>query len=302
MILQPRFVRAEHWNNRPQERGPMTDTTDREMPAGRYVDLPRRGRIFVREGGIVGAPVVLLLHGWTANADLNWRAAYPALTERFHVIAPDHRGHGRGIRDTVPFRLEACADDAAALLRALDIDDAVVAGYSMGGPIAQLLWKRNRDLVDGLVLCATSRTFNGTPREHAMFSLLAGASVAARRMSVERRNELAMRVARRQLDHDWLAIIEAGRAIGRFDSRPWIRSVDVPTAVVVTTRDRVVPAARQRELAASIRGASVHEVAGDHAVCLAQADLFVPALLDGIESVLSRHRAVAAPRALALAA
>jgi pimeloyl-ACP methyl ester carboxylesterase len=266
--------------------------TDRSLPEGRYVDLPGRGRTFVREGGVPGAPTVLLLHGWTANADLNWRAAYPTLTERFHVVAPDHRGHARGIRDTEPFRLEACADDAAALLRELDVDHAVVAGYSMGGPIAQLLWKRHRSLVDGLVLCATSHTFNGTPREHAMFSLLAATSIAARRMSADRRAALGMKVlARKQLDHDWMAIIEAGRAIGRFDSRHWIRSIDVPTACVITTRDRVVPSVRQRELAASIRGASVHEVRGDHAVCLAHAELFVPALLDGIESVLARGAA-----------
>ena len=276
--------------------------TDPNLPEGRYVELPGRGRTFVREGGVEGAPTILLLHGWTANADLNWRSAYPDLVERFHVVAPDHRGHARGIRDGQPFRLEACADDAATLLDVLGIDHAIVAGYSMGGPIAQLLWKRHRRLVDGLVLCATSRTFNGTTREHAMFSLLSGASVAARRLSADKRAAFAMRLmAHRHVEpaawswasdtiaaHDWLAIIEAGRAIGRFDSRHWINTVDVPTACVVTTRDHVVPPARQHELAAAIRSATVHTVPGDHAVCLAHAEVFVPRLLDAIDSVLGR--------------
>ena len=54
------------------------------------------------------------------------------------------------------FRLADCADDAAALLDVLGIDQAIVVGYSMGGPIAQLLWHRHPEKVAGLVLCATS--------------------------------------------------------------------------------------------------------------------------------------------------
>jgi pimeloyl-ACP methyl ester carboxylesterase len=172
----------------------------------------------------------------------------------------------------------------------------------MGGPIAQLLWQRHPQLVAGLVLCATSSTFNGTPRERAMFGLLSGASLGARRLPAERRAALAMRLmAKRHVPpdtwswppdtfagHDWLAIIDAGRAIGRFDSRRWLSTIDVPTSVVVTTRDRVVPAARQYELAAAVRGATVHPVDGDHAVCLAHGDAFVPGLLDAVDSVVGR--------------
>ena len=277
-----------------------------ELPTGRHIELPGRGTTFVREAGPADAPTLLLLHGWTANADLNWRAAYPELARRFHIVAPDHRGHARGIRDDRPFRLEDCADDAAALVDALDLHRVVAVGYSMGGPIAQLLWHRHPHLVEGLVLCATSRTFNGTPRERALFSLLNGASVTARRLREDRRSALAMRVMqRRHVDpaawswaadtlaaHDWVAILDAGKAIGRFDSRPWASTIDVPTSVVVTMRDRVVPAARQYELAAAIPGATVHPVAGDHAVCLAQAEEFVPRLTEGVESVTGRlsHR------------
>src|SRR5205085_4575373 len=130
---------------------------------------------FVREAGPAGAPTLLLLHGWTVNADLSWRAVFPVLAEQFHVVALDHRGHGRGIRAEQRFSLEDCADDAAALIDALGAGPVVAVGYSMGGPIAQLLWRRHPHLVDGLVLCATSSTFNGTPRERALFGVLSGA-------------------------------------------------------------------------------------------------------------------------------
>ena len=67
--------------------------------------------------GRPGAPVVVLLHGWTATADLNWFACFRPLAEHYRVIALDHRGHGRGLRSAEPFRLEQCADDVAALAR-----------------------------------------------------------------------------------------------------------------------------------------------------------------------------------------
>ena len=75
------------------------------------------------------------------------------------MVAIDHRGHGRGIRSRRRFHLSDCADDAAALVAELGLDRVIAVGYSMGGPIAQLLWRRHREVVGGLVLCATSRTF-----------------------------------------------------------------------------------------------------------------------------------------------
>ena len=107
--------------------------------------------------GPAGAPTLLLLHGWTASADLNWFPEYGPLAERWSVLAIDHRGHGRGIRSDDRFRLADCADDAAAACAELGIDRVIAVGYSMGGAIAQLLWHRHRDLVAGLVFCATSR-------------------------------------------------------------------------------------------------------------------------------------------------
>src|SRR5437764_9940193 len=126
------------------------------LPPGRAVQLPGRGTTWVREAaGPPGAATVVLLHGWTATADLNWAPTYGPLSRYFRVLAMDHRGHGRGIRARRPFRLEDCADDVAAMADATDTDRFIVVGYSMGGPIAQLTWKRHRERVSGMVLCAT---------------------------------------------------------------------------------------------------------------------------------------------------
>src|SRR5216684_3840967 len=69
------------------------------LPEGRRVPLPGRGTTYVREVlGPPGAPVLVLLHGWTASSALNWFGCYRHLGRRFRVVGIDHRGHGRGIR------------------------------------------------------------------------------------------------------------------------------------------------------------------------------------------------------------
>jgi len=82
--------------------------------------------------------------------------------------------------------------------------------------------------------------------------------------------------------------ISAVRAASEFTSHSWIGEVDVPTAVVVTTRDRIVPASRQMKLARPIPGASVHEIDADHAVCTTAPQVFTPVLLEACWSVEAR--------------
>src|SRR3954454_20650831 len=110
----------------------MVDVAAPPLPPGRTVELPGRGTTFVREvSGPPGAATVVLLHGWTVTADLNWFTSYAALGRRFHVVALDHCGHGQGISCRRPFRLEDCADDVAALAEVLGLRQVIVAGYSM---------------------------------------------------------------------------------------------------------------------------------------------------------------------------
>jgi len=269
--------------------------------------LPRRGTTFVRElPGPEGAPTLLLLHGWTATADLNWFACFAPLAEHFRVVALDHRGHGRGMR-TDTFRLADCADDAAALVRVLGLSQVIPVGYSMGGPIAQLMWQRHPDLVAGIVLCATSCTFTGTVRERALFRAAAGASLVAGPIGLAAQSALHVFNGWRSrrggerwwgLDeiarHDLAAIVEAGRELGRFDSRSWIGAVGVPAAVVVTDADDVVPTNRQRDLVARLVDPIVKVVRGGHAVCTTPASGFVPALVGACLAVARRPVAVAA--------
>ena len=68
------------------------------LPPALIRNVPGRGEIFYRHhtGGEAGAPTLVLLHGWTASADLQWFTAYQALGARYPFVAMDVRGHGRG--------------------------------------------------------------------------------------------------------------------------------------------------------------------------------------------------------------
>jgi 3-oxoadipate enol-lactonase len=271
------------------------------LPPGREIELRGRGTTFIRElPGPVDAPVLMLLHGWTVTADLNFFTAYEQLGSQFRVVALDHRGHGGGIRSRDPFTLEACADDVAALADELAIDRFIPVGYSMGGTVAQLVWHRHRGRVAGLVLCSTARGFNATRSEAMSFFGLTGLATIARVAPEPAREWMADQfiIRKGRTYEDWALnevrrnditrVLEAGSTIGSFSSRNWIGDVDVPTAVVVTTQDRTVPARRQFRLAESIPSAAIFRVPAAHNACYSAADRWVPAVSAACANVASR--------------
>jgi pimeloyl-ACP methyl ester carboxylesterase len=254
------------------------------LPQAGIAGLPSRGEVFYRDSGPTGdALPVLLLHGWTATADINFLATYEPLCDERRVVALDHRGHGRGIRSEQTFTLEDCADDAAALLQVLGIERAIVVGYSMGGPIAMLLARRHPELVAGLVTQATALEWSGEWWERARWRGLALLELAMRMGSGESAVARLLRdltAAHPELLalRPWLAsefhrgdvgaIADAGRALASYDARPWASSLGVPAAMVVTTRDKLVPPHKQRTLARALH-AQVFELSADHDAPLA---------------------------------
>jgi diacylglycerol O-acyltransferase len=268
-----------------------------DLPPGRLVDLPGRGRTYVTDTGPPAerpdAPTVFLLHALACTGLLTWYPSLDALRARYRVVLFDQRWHGQGIR-TGRFSLADCADDVAAVADALDIESFVAAGYSMGSLVAPLTWRRHRERVRGLVLCASATHFAETPRRQRSIR-----AVSLRLAGLAERQRAALVAELDQaVDDDWAwrqfrattgrAVTSAAAVIARFDSRDWIGTVAVPTAVVVTRRDRLIPHERQRSLARLIPGATVHEADAGHASCVLNSAAFRPALLAACASVTSR--------------
>lgn len=294
-VLKDELAAAARWARRVRAPCPGPPRPP-PLPPGRVVTLPGRGEIFVR-----GAPPgddprrpVVLLHGWALSADLNWFAgAYDVASAYGPILAVDARGHGRGMRSDERFSLEAAADDVAALLELEGRPPALVVGFSMGGSIGLVLWRRHPQRVAGLVLAATALQWRRTLLDRLVWWGMGGVEYAMRfgnpegvvnrylREAVARRPDLApyqewVRGEARRGDP--AALAGAAASLARFDARSFAGAVDVPTAVVVTGRDRLARPRRQRELAAAVRGAVTVDLDGPHNAWLLRPGAFVTAL------------------------
>jgi pimeloyl-ACP methyl ester carboxylesterase len=280
------------------------------IPEGRMVELPGRGSTYVTDtpGPRPDSPTILLLHAVGCTGLLTWFPSIEPLSRRYRVVTMDQRWHGRGIKSE-EFSLVDCADDAAALIEVLELRDVIVAGFSMGSIVAQRVWRQHPGLVGGLVLCATTDRFRSTIAERSFHTAMGATMAATRGLS---RSRTAARAARSTAEvllqpsdlHDWAfaefrstspwAVGQAVAALGRHHSRPWLSRIDVPTAVVVTLHDKVLPPDNQVALARRIPGATVHDIPAGHAACVLESERFVPALLEAVDTVNARRQQASA--------
>ncbi|MEA2449813.1 MAG: hypothetical protein QOG63_1745 [Thermoleophilaceae bacterium] len=265
-----------------------------ELPPGRLVHVPGRGEFFVRDSEGDGPPL-LLLHGWMFQSDLNWFRCYAPLADAgYRVLAIDHRGHGRGLRTPADFRLVDCAADAAAVVRQLGLAPLTVVGYSMGGAIAQLMARNHRDTLSALVLSATAPDWSEKHMRRLWKSMGALRLLLNAFPTSSWRQVLSWAGFKEGATTTWIAaelsrgaardLAEAGRELGRFDSRPWLGTIDIPAAVVVTARDRSVPPRKQRELAERLR-ARTFDDPGDHDSVVARGRHYVLVLLEALAAL-----------------
>lgn len=284
-----------------------------DLPPGRVVSVPGRGEMFVRElPGASDAPTIVLLHGWTLSSDINWFALYDTAARHGPVLAVDLRGHGRGIRSEQPLTLDSAADDVAALLGHLGIERSVLVGYSLGGSIALLIWRRHPHLVSGLVLKSTALRWRTSPRERLLWSTM---SVVEYVMRMGTPRGLTQRYMRQAAFEEpslrpylaWLRaelrrvdpsdVASAGRGLAAFDGCTFAGGIDVPTVVLVTRRDRLIRAERQRELAEFIPGAKRIELDAAHNAWLVAPELVASAVDEALDIVLAGQHQMPAPGA-----
>ena len=265
------------------------------------VSVPQRGEFFVRysKHENANAPAVALLHGWTGNADINFFPVYAELAQHYSVLAVDHRGHGRGLRTNDRFSLEDCADDVVAIMDQLGISSVTAVGYSMGGPIAMLMSKQHSDRVHSLVLCATALEWSAMRSERIRWKIGRVVSPVFRLLTTPRLIDRYIKgkiprassaatlrpwlVAEIRRNDSW-TMNQAGRALSKYDARPWAATLGVPTASIVTSHDSLVAPNKQHALAQATK-ATVIEIDGDHLVNWQKPEVFTAAVVDAIRQV-----------------
>lgn len=272
----------------PRYRGPQTRPI--QVP-GRSVFVDEH-EFFVREIGPEDAPPLVLAHGWSFDGEMNFFAIIPELSQRYRLIIPDHRNHGKSDRIRGPFDVEDVARELAGVITALGYDRVNLLGYSLGGMAAQVFAHRHPERVDRLILAGTA----AFPIDR--FRLLARfAFWMARAFARVSKKEAALFTYHYLLRHDliddssqrwmWAALLnrdptlfyESGNAAWRFDSREWVGEINVPTMVIIPEKDEVVPTRAQRDLVARLENPTVVEVEGvGHDAVLARPEVFIKAI------------------------
>ena len=210
---------------------------------------------------------ILFLHAAGSNGHA-WRHQYEALGAAHSPIAPDLPGHGRSSGVEGLATIADYADFTAALLDALKIDSAVIAGRSMGGAIAMEFALRHPSRVQGLILMATAAKFNVPQERIEMWRAVAMGRASqpftkdgySPKTSQEVVQEGWMEQIRTDPRVRWMDLV----ACSKFDLRDRIGGISRPTLVLAGADDMITTAADAEFIQSHIRGARL-EAVGDAA-------------------------------------
>jgi pimeloyl-ACP methyl ester carboxylesterase len=132
---------------------PAASVEQDRIAALKYSCLRVEGRrVLVAEAGEATRPTVLLVHGLGSSAHRDWRAMYPVLARRFHVVALDLPGFGAS--DPLPggYSFEQLDTTLVAVTQQLSLDRFNLVGHSLGGAISMYFASRHPERIDRLVL------------------------------------------------------------------------------------------------------------------------------------------------------
>jgi pimeloyl-ACP methyl ester carboxylesterase len=205
-----------------------------------------------------GVPLVLL-HGGGSTIDVTFGRILPFLARDRHVIAVEEQGHGRSTDRDAPVAFETSADDVAALLRFLGVQQADLFGFSNGASVALQVALRHPHLVRKLVF-ASSMTKRGGARPE-LWELIRQADVSNMPQQLK---DAFLRVNPDEQKLKTMHDKDAGRMRSFRDvTDEALRSVQAPTLIVIGDRDIVKPE-HAVELTRLIPGARLLVLPGGH--------------------------------------
>jgi len=221
-------------------------------------------QLYYKDWGPKDGPVVTFSHGWPLSSD-SWESQMLFLaSEGYRVVAHDRRGHGRSSQPWEGNDMDHYADDLAAVIDALDLQDVTLVGFSTGGgEVARYIGRHGTERVKKAVLVSavppmmlkTADNPGGLPLE--VFD-------GIRKASLEDRAQLYLDLASgpfygfnrpgakvsQGLIDNWRAQgLQAGHkntydsiaAFSATDFRGDLKKFDVPTLVIHGDDDQIVP-------------------------------------------------------------
>ena len=213
---------------------------------------------------------LLLLHAWPLDARM-WEPQLAMLPRSLRAAAPNHPGFGGTASAGEVTSMAACADVALRALDEAGIDRALVCGLSMGGYVAFEVWRRARDRIAGLIL-ANTRAVADTgeaveartalaKRLRAEGNVLADEPPALLAVDADPGLQRRVRAMIAEQSAESIAAASLGMA-QRPDSTADLAGIGVPTLVITSTGDRLIPADVSSAMAERIPGARLQVLEG----------------------------------------
>jgi 3-oxoadipate enol-lactonase len=207
---------------------------------------------------------LLLLHAFPLDASM-WDPQIESLNLEGPVVAPNFPGFGEVPLTDAVLRMDAAADAAAERLSEQRVDRAVVCGLSMGGYVAFALWRRHRDRVLGLVLSNTRAGRDDEAGRQRRIGLAERLRAEGNAFLAESPPPLLSSDAPVDLWDRVKAIVRkqpaeaiAAASLGmaeRADSTGDLPGIDVPTLVLTSSEDTLIPPEASRLMAEQIPAA-----------------------------------------------
>ncbi|CAB3666732.1 alpha/beta fold hydrolase [Trinickia soli] len=226
-------------------------------------------RIHIKQRGS-GDLALVFLH-YYGGSSRTWDRVANKLSDRYRIVAIDHRGWGDSEAPADGYRIADLAADAEGVIETLGLQRYVLVGHSMGGKVAQLIASRRPRGLEGLVLVAPS------PPSPMLISDEQRATLAAAYLSRESVEFVIDRVltakpldadCREQIIEDSLKAAPQAKAawpnvaMGE-DITAAVASIDAPTLVIAGELDQVDRVATlQAELLPRIPQAAMHILPG----------------------------------------
>ncbi|MBS2040603.1 alpha/beta hydrolase [bacterium] len=267
-----------------------------------FITAKDGAKIFYKDWG-QGRPVVLS-HGWPLNADAWDEQLHFLASQGFRAIAHDRRGHGRSDQTWEGHHMDGYADDLAALVEQLQLQQAVHVGHSTGGgEVVRYLGRHGTGKAAGAVLVGavpplmlkTESNPEGLPLE-AFDSIRQGVSRDRSQFYKDLTTPFfGGKASAGQVEQFWLMSMQVGlkaaldciKAFSETDFRPDLQRLDVPTLFIHGDADQIVPIGAAALNAHKLVPDSQLKVyaGGDHALAVTHRDRFHADLLEFLKGL-----------------
>ncbi len=239
------------------------------------------------------APVLVLNNGVIMNAATSWIFQTATLSKHYKVLQYDCRGQGQSDHPQESYSMEMHADDLAALLSALDIERAHIAGISYGGEVAQAFVLKYPQRVNSLILIDTVSEVNAELRiitESWIDALSLGDPLAFFNATIPlnfsptfiRENPQVFEEAKKRYAQlDFPAVIRLIECFQSLNFTDRLSEIKTPTCIVVGELDLLKGPEYADILKEGIPHAEMHLIRGSgHATCWERVEEFNTIILD----------------------